>query len=228
MPRSAVAQLGKSGPLALGLGLILTAVGVSAPSVAAGQISSTSAVAKPDLPPDYVIGPGDILQVLVWKEPDVSREVRVRTDGKVTIPLLGDVVAAGTTPQGLAGDLSARLSRFLTNLTPNQVTVSLMASSSLRFFVVGEVNKPGEFLLVGRVGVLEALALAGGFKEEAKRDKIVIIRRDPSTPPVTPSTPTSTGRPGDTVIRVNYKNLSSGTDLRGNAVLQPGDTVVVP
>ena len=120
MPRSAVVQLGESGRLALGLGLILTAVWVSAPSVAAGQVSSTSAVVKPDLPPDYVIGPGDILQILVWKEPDVSREVRVRTDGKVTIPLLGDVVAAGSTPQGLAGDLSARLSRFLTSMTSMQ------------------------------------------------------------------------------------------------------------
>jgi polysaccharide export outer membrane protein len=190
-------------------------------------MSSTSAVVKPDFPPDYVIGPGDILQILVWKEPDVSREVRVRTDGKVTIPLLGDVVAAGSTPQGLAGDLSARLARFLTNLTPNQVTVSLMASSSLRFFVVGEVNKPGEFLLVGRVSVLEALALAGGFKEEAKRNKIVIIRRD-STQNTGASGPTAIRSPGDTVIRVNYKNLASGSDLRGNAVLQPGDTVVVP
>ena len=180
---------------------------------------------RPDVSADYVIGAGDVLQVFVWKEPDVSREVRVRTDGKVTIPLLGDVVAAGSTPEALAADLSQRLGRFLTS---PKVTVSLMVSSSLRFFVVGEVNKPGEFLLSGHVTVLEALALAGGFTEEARRDKIVIIRRDPLLPAGGALSAASPRRPDETVIRVNYKNLAAGTDLRGNALLQPGDTVVVP
>ena len=177
VPRSAVAGRGGRRALALGIGLVLAALCAVPPPVVAQQ-SSTSTHVKPDTPPDYVIGPGDILQVFVWKEPEVSREVRVRTDGKMTIPLLGDVTAAGSTTQALASDLGKQLGRYLT--TP-KVTVSLMASSSLRFFVVGEVNKPGEFVLVGRVTVLEALALAGGFKEEAKKDKIVIVRRDPST-----------------------------------------------
>ena len=193
--------------------------------VAAAQASSTSALVKPDIPPDYVIGPGDVLQIFVWKEADFSREVRVRTDGKLTMPLVGDVVAAGATTQALGKELERQLKQYVQTA---RVTVSLLASSSLRFFVVGEVNKPGEFLLVGRVGVLEALALAGGFKEEAKRDKIVIIRRDPSTSNGGATAPSGGRKPGDTVIRVNYKNLASGRDVRGNALLQPGDTIVVP
>ncbi|HET6897934.1 MAG TPA: polysaccharide biosynthesis/export family protein [Vicinamibacteria bacterium] len=205
------------------LGLILVVSVAVPPNVAAQQASSPSALVKPDVPPDYVIGPGDILQIFVWKEPDVSREVRVRTDGKVTIPLVGDVAAAGATTQALGEGLAQKLKQYL---NAPKVTVSLLASSSLRFFVVGEVNKPGEFLFGGRVTVLEALALAGGFKEEAKRDKIVIIRRDPNGQGGAAAA--ATRRPGDTIIRVNYKNLATGRDLRGNALLQPGDTVVVP
>lgn len=222
MARSSFAKKGIVALVALGLVLV---VGLAvAPSVAAQQASSPSALVKPDIPPDYVIGPGDILQIFVWKEPDVSREVRVRTDGKVTIPLVGDVAAAGATTQALGDGLAQKLKQYL---NAPKVTVSLLASSSLRFFVVGEVNKPGEFLFVGRVTVLEALALAGGFKEEAKRDKIVIIRRDPNGS--AGAAPASAARrPGETIIRVNYKNLATGRDLRGNAQLQPGDTVVVP
>lgn len=180
---------------------------------------------KPEVVADYVIGPGDVLQVFVWKEPDVSGEVRVRTDGKVTIPLLGDVMAAGSTTQALAADLSQRLARFL---TAPKVTVSLVSANSLRFFVVGAVNKPGEFLLNGRVTVLEALALAGGFKEEARTNKIVIVRRDPTAPAGAPGPASPVRRTGEVAIRINYKSLASGKDLRGNAVLQPGDTIVVP
>lgn len=194
-----------------------------APTMGPSPVAS-GAGEKAETPADYAIGPGDILQIFVWKEPDVSREVRVRSDGKVTLPLLGDVMAAGNTSQTLATDLSQKLGRFLT--TP-KVAVSVSFASSLRFFVVGRVNKPGEFPLIGRVTVLEALALAGGFGEEAKTDKIVIVRRDPATMPgvVASSGPRRTG---DTVLRVNYKNLASGKDLRSNAVLLPGDTVVVP
>jgi polysaccharide biosynthesis/export protein len=179
---------------------------------------------KPETPADYAIGPGDVLQIFVWKEPEVSREVRVRSDGKVTLPLLGDVMAAGNTTQTLATDLSQKLGRFL---TAPKVAVSVTFASSLRFFVVGRVNKPGEFPLIGRVTVLEALALAGGFGEEAKTDKIVIVRRDPATMPGVAAAP-ALRRTGDTVLRVNYKKLASGKDLRSNAVLLPGDTVVVP
>jgi polysaccharide export outer membrane protein len=220
-----LAAVRRRGTSSRGLGtlLLLSAICAAPPFAAAEPPSSRPESAKPEIPPDYVIGAGDVLQIFVWKEPDVTREVRVRTDGKVTIPLLGDVPAAGSTTQALAADLSQRLARFLT--TP-QVTVSLTASNSLRFFVVGEVNKPGDFLLVGRVTVLEALALAGGFKEEARRDKIVIVRRHPSAPGN--SGPASGASRRDTVIRVNYKDLASGKDLRDNALLQPGDTIVVP
>jgi polysaccharide biosynthesis/export protein len=213
--------------MAVGLTLVM-ALWTCAPLWAGQSNESAPALPtspRPEVSADYVIGAGDVLQVFVWKEPDVSREVRVRTDGKVTIPLLGDVVAAGSAPEALAADLSQRLGRFLTS---PKVTVSLMVSSSLRFFVVGEVNKPGEFLLSGHVTVLEALALAGGFTDEARRDKIVIIRRDPPLPAGSAPSAASPRRPDETVIRVNYKSLAAGTDLRGNALLQPGDTIVVP
>jgi polysaccharide biosynthesis/export protein len=205
---------------------VVVAVWAHPPLVAAqsGEATPPPTPSALEVSADYVIGVGDVLQFSVWKEPDVSREVRVRTDGKVTIPLLGDVVAAGSTPEALAADVAQRLGRFLTS---PKVTVTLMASSSLRFFVVGEVSKPGEFLLSGRVTVLEALALAGGFTDEARRDKIVIIRRDPP-PPAGATSPAIARKPAETVIRVNYKSLASGTDLRGNALLHPGDTIVVP
>jgi polysaccharide export outer membrane protein len=227
VPSSAIVVVPEKRKIAVGLTLVV-AFWAYAPLLAGQSGESAPSIPmspKPETSADYVIGAGDILQVFVWKEPDVSREVRVRTDGKVTIPLLGDVVAAGSAPEALAADLSQRLGRFLTS---PKVTVSLMASSSLRFFVVGEVNKPGEFLLSGRVTVLEALALAGGFKDEARRDKIVIIRRDLPLPASGAASSPAVRRPDETVIRVNYKSLASGTDLRGNALLQPGDTIVVP
>lgn len=160
---------------------------------------------------EYLIGPGDVLQVFVWKEQELTREVSVRLDGKITVPLLGDVEAVGRTPASLAEDVAQRLARYLA--TP-LVTVGLSHANSTRFYVVGQVMKPGEYPMAGPMTVLQALAVAGGFRDFARSDSILIVRR---------------GQGKQTVIPVNYKRLESGRDIDAqNVALHPGDTIVVP
>jgi polysaccharide export outer membrane protein len=155
----------------------------------------------------YAIGPADVLRIAVWKEPDLNVEATVRTDGMVSFPLLGDVKAGGVTPDALANTLGKRLERFV---EAPKVTVSVLQANSARFYVLGQVSKPGEFPLGSRSTVLQALALAGGFKEFAKPESIVIVRED------------------QTVVPVNYKRIAEGKDVSQNVVLQRGDTIVVP
>jgi len=160
-------------------------------------------------PVNYLIGSGDVLQLFVWKEPDLTRDVTVRFDGKISVPLLGDVEAAGRTPQDLGKDLGEKLGRFV---EAPVVTVAVTQPNSARFFVLGQVASPGGYPLIGRVSVLQALALAGGFKDFAKSDKIVIVRGDDS----------------QKTLSVNYKKLEDGSELAQNVSLQPGDTILVP
>jgi polysaccharide biosynthesis/export protein len=167
---------------------------------------------------DYRIGPGDVLQLFVWKEPELTREVAVRPDGKVTIPLLGDVDATGRLPQQLATDVTKMLARFI---EVPVVTIGVKSSNSARFYVLGQVGHPGEFPLAGRTTVLQGLALAGGFREYARTDGIVVVRQDRGV--FVPK-----GRPSETFIPVNYKKLEDGKDLSQNIVLAPGDTILVP
>ena len=162
--------------------------------------------------PDYEIAPGDVLQVFVWKEPELTRDVTVRLDGKISVPLLGDVTAAGFTPQRLGDELARSLSRFVE--TP-RVTIGVSQAVSSRFYVLGQVAKPGEFRLVVPTTVLQGLALAGGFREFAKSDDIVIIRQQH-------------GADAQVVLPVNYKKLAEGKDVSQNVMLKPGDTIVVP
>jgi polysaccharide biosynthesis/export protein len=154
----------------------------------------------------YVIGLGDTLRIAVWKEPELTGEVTVRPDGMITMPLLGDVEAAGRSPGQLASGLTAELERLVEN---PRVTVSVTATSA-RIYVVGQMLRPGEFPLSGRLTVLKALALAGGFKDFARPDSIVIVRED------------------QTVIPFNYKRVAEGKDLSQNILLAAGDTIVVP
>ncbi|HWX24299.1 MAG TPA: polysaccharide biosynthesis/export family protein [Vicinamibacteria bacterium] len=180
--------------------------------IPAGRAQDAKASTAPAQGPqqDYRIGAGDVLQLFVWKEPDLSRDVTVRFDGKVTIPLLGDVTAAGETPQKLADAIATRLQRFL---TAPQVTIGVGQATSARFHVLGQVGKPGDFPLTRPTTVLQGLALAGGFKDFAKSDSIVIIRDEGQ---------------GQTSIPVNYKKLEAGHDLSQNILLRPGDTILVP
>ena len=178
---------------------------------AGGQASGQERAAKPAAAKSpsagYTIGPADILQIIVWKEPDLTRDVTVRFDGMITVPLIGDVEAAGRTPGQLSESLAVGLARFI---EVPRVTVAVGQAKSARFYVVGQVGKSGEYPLSGRTTVLQGLALAGGFKEFAKPEEIVIVRQD------------------QRVVPVNYKRIADGKDVSQNIFLAPGDTIVVP
>ena len=189
--------------LAVALGLLASGGGAAAAQERAARpaprASSTSS--------GYLIGLSDVLRIAVWKEPELTGDVTVRLDGMVTVPLLGDVQAAGRTPSQLAASLVTEFQRFVES---PRVTVSVGQATSARVYVVGQMMKPGEFPLSGRMTVLKALALAGGFKEFAKPESIVIVRED------------------QTVIPFNFKRVADGKDVSQNVLLAAGDTIVVP
>jgi polysaccharide export outer membrane protein len=160
--------------------------------------------------PAYVIGPEDVLDISVWKEPDVSRVVPVRPDGRISLPLINDVQAAGLSPQQLAGSVSDKLKKYLTG---PQVTVIVTAINSQRVFVVGEVLRAGAFPMLPGMTVLQALSSAGGFTTFADVKKIHVVRM----------------RNGKQVeIAFNYRDVLKGDNSEQNIKLEPGDTIVVP
>jgi polysaccharide export outer membrane protein len=175
---------------------------------AVDETKSTITPATTD--PAYVIGPEDVLDVNVWKEPDMTRIVPVRPDGKITLPLINDVEAAGSTPQQLASTVTSKLRKYLTE---PQVTVIVTQINSQRVFVVGEVLRAGAFPLVPGTTVLQALASAGGFTTFANVKKIHVMR-------------VVNGK--HTEIPFNYREVLKGDNPDQNIKLEPGDTVVVP
>ena len=160
--------------------------------------------------PAYVIGPEDVLDINVWKEPDMTRIVPVRPDGKISLPLINDVQAAGSTPQQLASTVTEKLRKFLTE---PQVTVIVTQINSQRVFVVGEVLRAGAFPLIPGMTVLQALANAGGFTTFANVKKIHVMRL-------------VNGK--HTELPFNYREVLKGDNPDQNIKLEPGDTVVVP
>jgi polysaccharide export outer membrane protein len=158
----------------------------------------------------YKIGPQDVLRIDVWKEPDISRVVPVRPDGKITLPLINDVQAAGLTPVQLATSIAAGLKKFITS---PQVTVGVTEINSKRIFVTGEVAHPGAFSLLPNMTVLQALSYAGGFTQFAREKKIYILRMEDGRQVKYP---------------FNYKEAVSGKHSEQNIVLQGGDQIVVP
>jgi polysaccharide export outer membrane protein len=177
------------------------------PAQAGAAEAKKAAVPSPAVAEGYLIGVGDVLHVVVWKEPDLTQNATVRLDGMITLPLLGDVKAAGRAPGELAKSLAAEFERLVES---PRVTVSISQATSARVYVVGQMVKPGEFALSGQMTVLQALALAGGFKEFARPESIVIIRGDQS------------------VMPFNYKRVADGKELQQNVRLAAGDTIVVP
>lgn len=168
-----------------------------------------SAAAAASLPSDYKLTLGDKLRIEVYREPQLSQSVEVRPDGKITLPLVGDIAAAGFTAIELASTLTEKLREYVT--TP-VVTVIVAEATPPVFYVMGEVNSPGAQPIRSQISVLQALAMAGGFKEFANTKKIQILRRDASGQQQT--------------IRFNYKDAVAG---RGEPIfLKPGDTIVVP
>ncbi len=158
----------------------------------------------------YIIGPTDILEIQVWREPALSRTVPVRPDGKITLPLLDDVQAAGLTPLELKTKLETRLAKFINN---PKVSVSVQEINSKKIYVVGQVNTPGEYPLRHNMTVMQALSLAGGLAEWADAKNIVIIRKEKGK---------------QKRIKFNYKKVLKGKDLDKNIFLRPGDTIIVP
>jgi len=159
--------------------------------------------------PNYVIGPEDILDINVWKEPDISRVVPVRPDGKISLPLLHDVQAAGLTPRQLGSQVTESLKKYLTE---PQVTVIVTAINSRRFYILGEVGRPGAYPLLTNMTVLQALSSAG-FSQFANLKKIYVMR-------------TENGK--QVKYPFNYKEVVSGQNTQQNILLKPGDTIVVP
>jgi len=160
---------------------------------------------------DYVIGADDVLAINVWREPELSRSVPVRPDGKVTLPLIGDVPASGTTPQLLQANIEALLTKYLSKPV---VTVMVQEAKSHKFNIVGEVQKPGNYLLTGPTTVLDAIAEAGGFREWAKTKSIYVLRTGPNGL--------------REKFSFNYKHVIKGGAANQNIQLRPGDTIVVP
>jgi len=173
--------------------------------------------AKPAVPPPtvaieegFTIGPEDVLGVVVWREADVSGDVTVRSDGIITLPLIGDVKAAGLTPQQLGDRIQTALREFITDAA---VTVVVRQMNSRKVFITGEVAKPGAYPLVSTMTVMQLIAVAGGLNEFAEGKSISVMRTEGGQTKTLP---------------FDYKNVANGKKARQNIVLKPGDTVVVP
>lgn len=175
---------------------------------AAAAQESGAPTARPE--PMYVIQPNDLLEVFVWKEPDLTRKVLVRPDGRVSFPLVQDIQAAGISPGELKKQVEQKLSQFL---NAPEVTIIVEAIQSYRIYVLGKVQKPGGINVEKAVTVLQALALAGGFQDYAKDQEMKVIR--------------SLGNE-NIVFDFNYRDVINNKKTEQNIILRSGDVVVVP
>jgi polysaccharide biosynthesis/export protein len=181
----------------------------AAPNAAAGESKTTTVSAADNS--NYVIGPQDVLEIDVWKELELTRTVPVRPDGKISMPLLNDVQAAGLTPDQLASQITASLRKFVTN---PQVTVIVSQINSQRVYIMGEVIRAGAYPLMPGMTVLEALSSAGGFTPFAKRSKIYVMREENGKQQKLP---------------FDYKAAVSGKGQNQSMMqVEAGDTIVVP
>jgi polysaccharide export outer membrane protein len=159
----------------------------------------------------FVIGKDDILAISVWKEPEISRSLPVRPDGKISLPLAGEVEAAGRTPLQLEQEITEKLRGYITD---PEVTVMVQQINSAKFNILGEVSRPGSYPLISSTTVLDAIASAGGFRDFAKQKGIYILRKD--------------GNGVTRRIAFDYKGVIKGKHTEQNINLQPDDTIVVP
>jgi polysaccharide export outer membrane protein len=183
----------------------------------ATQAPNSAAATGPDAPAaivpprDYVIGTEDVLSIVFWRDKDMSTEVVVRPDGKITLPLLNDVQAAGLKPDQLRDRLTEESKRFIED--PN-VSVVVKTINSRKVFITGEIVKPGPYQLVGPMTVVQLIAMAGGLKDFADGENILIVRQE---------------KDGPVSYRFSYKGLANRkVSLHTNIELKPGDTVIVP
>jgi polysaccharide export outer membrane protein len=185
------------------------AAGQSARADGSAAVGSAHPLAA-TLPPDYVFGAEDVLSIVFWREKEMSADVVVRPDGKISLPLLKDVRAAGYTPDQLTGVVVSAASKYVSQ--PN-ATVIVKEINSRKVFIVGQVAKPGGFPLTGDMTVLQLIALAGDVLEYAKSKAIVVVRKENHR---------------EARYNFNYKNVLKGRNVEQNIVLKPGDTVIVP
>jgi polysaccharide biosynthesis/export protein len=196
--------------------LTSAAVGMWAQDDADGPVARPTQIVAPkavssstDVPADYVIGADDTLHISVWKEPDLTATLPVRPDGKISLPLLNDVPAAGLTPMQLADSITLKLKKYVAD---PRVTVVVTAMNSRRVFVTGEVTHPGAMALLPNMTILQALSSAG-FTQFANLKRIYLLR-------------TENGR--QVKIPFNYKEVVKGDHPEQNILLKPGDTLVIP
>lgn len=180
------------------------------PPAPVAQGSEAASVAKAH-DNSFVIGNDDVLAINVWKEPDISRSIPVRSDGKISLPLVGEVQATGQTPLKLEQEIASKLKSYIAE---PEVTVIVQQINSQKFNILGMVSRPGSFPIASASTVLDAIALAGGFRDFAKQKSIYILRQN------------SDG--SQTRIPFNYKQVVKGQNPAQNIKLQPRDTIVVP
>jgi polysaccharide biosynthesis/export protein len=204
--------------VALGMLLLMPGSVLSSSAFAqnsgADSSSAKSAPAAPSAakPHDatFIIGNDDVLAINVWKEPDISRSIPVRSDGKISLPLVGEVQAAGQTPLALEKDIAAKLKNYISE---PEVTVMVQQVNSQKFNILGQVVRPGAYVIANSPTVLDAIALAGGFRDFAKQKSIYVLRQGPT---------------GETRLPFNYKDVVQGKNMSQNVPLQPRDTIIVP
>lgn len=198
------------------LAVLLLATLFVLPAVAQ-TAATTAAVAPPrtgpsvEVPPEYVIGPQDVLGVNFWRDADMTGDVTVRPDGRITLPLLGDVQAAGLTPEALTTVIHTAAVKLIADPT---ITVIVRQINSRKVFITGQVTNPGGHVLTGPLTVMQLISLAGGLTEFAKKKDITVIRTEAGGKQV--------------VLPFNYSDVARGKNVAQNVVLRPGDTVVVP
>jgi polysaccharide export outer membrane protein len=159
---------------------------------------------------DYLIGSEDTIEVLVWKNADLSRVVSVRPDGKISLPLIGDVQAAGMTVVQLNTEITEKLKKYYRE--PPQVSVILQQVNSYSIYVLGEVRSPGKYLVKSGTTFLQAITLAGGFTEFASKNKVMVRRKNNDN--------------SEKIISIKYNDILSG--LQNNVMMFPGDTILIP
>ena len=182
----------------------------ASPATPAASSSDTSSATAPH-DNSFTIGNDDVLAINVWKEPDISRSIPVRSDGKISLPLVGEVQATGETPLKLEQEIAAKLKNYIAE---PEVTVIVQQINSQKFNILGQVTKPGAYPITNSATVLDAIALAGGFRDFAKQKSIYVLRQN--------------GDGSQTRIPFNYKDVVKGHNPAQNIKLQPRDTIVVP
>jgi polysaccharide export outer membrane protein len=159
----------------------------------------------------FVIGNNDVLAISVWKEPDLTKTIPVRSDGKISLPLVGEMQAAGRTPLELEGDITSKLRNFINS---PEVSVLVQQVNSMKFNILGEVAKPGSYSISLAPTIMDAIAAAGGFRDFAKKSGVYILRKGPDG--------------HQTRLNFNYKEFIKGKNPDQNVKLEPNDSVIVP